>query len=307
MKNALLLISVILLIGAVNNIPQDSFSQEYVDTLPSITVSLKTPTPFFYQDDEGYTVVVGLIENKNQLSSVSNVGIRVNFYDDITSVPLEVSWGNTLMEVIPPTSEAPFTIRSQTPNSYITQASVSVIGFHPAHDKNNGLKIISNSVSSGDLFEFSGILQNTGAPVSEALVYVAFYDAFDPPRILKVSTIKLGDIQPNTNVPFELIEKIDPRIVGFLLFSESDIFYSDVVDVKIPLSEFNENSKISPLPFRYSSPSYQIKHQNIDPSEVSCNNSRELIFKKSSNLSACVFPSSVEKLIERNWAFPILE
>lgn len=306
MLHLVVLISVILFIGVVSIVPQDSFSQEYVDTLPSITVSLKTPTPFFYQDDEGYTVVVGIIENKNQVSSVSNVGIHVSFYDDISSEPLEISWGNTLMEVIPPNSEAPFAIRSQTPNSYITQASVTVLGFTPSYDKIKGLEIIPNSVSSVNPFNFSGELQNTGAPVSNATVYVAFYDGFVPPRILNVSTINLGDILSDMNVSFELSENLDPRIAGFLLFAESDIFSSDVVDVKIPLSDINEKESNFPLPFKLPSPLFQIKYQNVSPSDVYCKNTHQLVIKKSL-YSACVFPSSVEKLIERNWALRVVK
>ena len=83
-------------------------------------------------------------------------------------------------------------------------------------------------------FRFSGILENGGAPTSNTNVYLAFYDGFEPPRILGVSTIEIGNMMPNTETSFEIDEKIDSRAVGFLLFAESDIFYSDFVDVKVP-------------------------------------------------------------------------
>jgi hypothetical protein len=41
----------------------------------------------------------------------------------------------------------------------------------------------------------------------------------------------------NTEVTFELDEKIDSRAIGFLLFAESSVFYSDFVDVKISPSQ----------------------------------------------------------------------
>ena len=82
--------------------------------------------------------------------------------------------------------------------------------------------------------KFSGVLQNGGAPNSDTNIYLAFYDGFEPPRYLGVSTIELGDVEPDTEVAFTLDEKIDSRSVGFLLFAESNIFYSDYVDVKIP-------------------------------------------------------------------------
>jgi len=56
-----------------------SFSQEFSDNAPTLSVSLKNETPFVYQDSEGYTVVVGAVENHNSLTPVTNVEIRVNF------------------------------------------------------------------------------------------------------------------------------------------------------------------------------------------------------------------------------------
>ena len=70
-----------------------------------------------------------------------------------------------------------------------------------------------------------------------ANVYLAFYDAFEPPRILQVSTIELGHVDSNAEVSFNFNEKIDPRAVGMYLFAESDVFVSDMVDVKIPPSQ----------------------------------------------------------------------
>ncbi len=53
-------------------------------------------------------------------------------------------------------------------------------------------------------------------------------------RILGVSTIEIGDVVPNGEISFQFDEPINYRSVGLLLFSESDVFYSDFVDVKIP-------------------------------------------------------------------------
>jgi hypothetical protein len=48
-----------------------------------------------------------------------------------------------------------------------------------------------------------------------------------------VSTIEIGDVESN-DVAFEFDESINSKSVGFLLFSESDKFYSDFIDIKIP-------------------------------------------------------------------------
>ena len=214
-----------------------AFSAEVTDTPSTLSVSLNNEPPYVYQDSEGYTVVVGLAENNNPLTPVTNVKIQVKFYDDYNSTPLEVVQGNTILEVIATNGKSPYSIRSQTPNPNITQASVSLLGFDSSVPKQKGLSVYSTDIFLDNSFRFSGILQNGGAPNSDTNVYLAFYDGFEPPRFLGVYTIELGDVNPNTDVPFEFNEKIDSRAVGFFLFAESNIFISDLVDIKIPQSQ----------------------------------------------------------------------
>ena len=213
------------------------FSQGFAqvtDTPPTLTLSLKNETPFVYKDSEGYTVVVGAVKNTNSLTSVTNVNLQVSFYDDFDPNPLEVVAGQTVLEVIPANGESPFAIRSETANPNITQASVSLGNFDSSEDKTKGLTVFSTDVYLDTSLQVSGILRNSGAPNSDANVYLAYYDAFDPPRILGVSTIEIGNLEPNAEVPFDLDTIVDYRAAGFLLFAESDVFYSDFVDVKIP-------------------------------------------------------------------------
>ena len=210
------------------------FSQEHSDNAPTLSVSLANDTPFVYQDSEGHAIVVGVVENNNSLTPVTNVEIQVNFFDDFNPSPIEVIKGKTILEVIPPNGKSPYVIRSQDPNPNITEASVSLLGFDSSEVKPKGLAVYSSEVLLDDELRFSGVLQNGGAPNSDTNVYLAFYDGFEPPRMIGVSTINLGNVAPNADVSFEISEKIDSRAVGFLLFAESDIFYSDFVDVKIP-------------------------------------------------------------------------
>ncbi len=295
------LITSFLLIGIIGLSAQDVFSAEYTDTIPTISVYLKNTSPYFYQDDEGYTVVTGLIENQNQYSSVTNVRIHVSYFDEISLIPLKSSLGNTLMEVIPPERNAPFSIRSQTPIPGITHVSVVILGFDAAPDKVNDLTIFSENISNNSTFRFSGSLQNGAAPISNATVYLAYYDSFEPPRILNVSTIQIGDMKVGATSLLEFEEKIDSRATGVLLFADSDIFYSEVVDVKIP-SQTNKQ-KITPTPFKLPSPSYQIKHQNSQLWDVTCQEDFFLAFKNDLSKSSCVTPYTLDKLIERKWAF----
>lgn len=54
------------------------------------------------------------------------------------------------------------------------------------------------------------------------------------------------------------------------------------------------------------SPSPYSQLQNgILKENIICNDGRELIFKLTNNMPACVFPHSIEKLIERGWAKPV--
>jgi len=213
-----------------------AFSQT-TDTGSTLSVSLRSEAPFVYQDSEGYTVVVGIVENNDSLTPVTNVRIQVNFFDEYDPSPLEVIIGYTTLEVILPNGESPFAIRSETPNPNITEASISLLGFDSSVAKQPGLTVFSTDVFLGSTLQFSGVLQNGGAPSAETKVHLAFYDGFEPPRILRVSTIELGNMGINTEVTFELDEKIDSRAVGFLLFAESSVFYSDFVDITIPPSQ----------------------------------------------------------------------
>ena len=210
------------------------FSQEYYDNAPTLSVSLTSETPFVYQDSQGYTVVVGMVENNNSLTAVTNARIQVSFYDDTSFTPLAVNEGRTVLEVIPPNGVSPYSIRSPTPDPAITQASVSFLGFDPSEEKQKGLTVSINDIFLNNSLTLSGTLENSGAPSDATNIYMAFYDGFVPPRTLGVSTIELGLVEPDSENKFDLNTKIDSRAVGFMVFTESNIFSSDILDVKIP-------------------------------------------------------------------------
>lgn len=216
-----------------------AFSAETTDNPSTLSASLVNETPFVYQDSEGYTVVVGAVGNNNSQTPITNVRIQVNFFDDFDPTPLEAIIGFSTLDVIPPNGQSPFAIRSDTPNPNITQASVSLLGFDSSVPKQEGLIVYSTNVFLDSTLHFSGVLQNGGAPSADTKVHLAFYDGFEPPRILGVSTIELGNMGLNTETTFELDEKIDARSVGFLLFAESSVFSSDFVDIEIPLSQMH--------------------------------------------------------------------
>ena len=202
------------------------FSQGFsqvTDTPSTITVILDEENIHVYQDSDGHTVVVGIVENNNPLTAITNVQIQVNFFDEFSPTPLEVVKGYTTLEVIAPNGKSPFSIRSENPIPEITDASISLLGFDSSVEKQKGLTVYSTDVFLDNSFRFSGVLQNGGAPNSDTNVYLAFYDGFEPPRILQVSTIELGNVDLNAEVAFEFDEKIDSRSVGFFLFAEASV------------------------------------------------------------------------------------
>ena len=225
-----------------------SFSQEYTDTNPTLTVSTNSNTNYVYQDSEGYTVVIGVIENNDLLSFVTNVKVQAYFYDEFNPNPLEVKEGSTLLNVIPPSSSSPFVIRSENPNSDIVDVYTKILTFETSQTLDDSLKIsindvsidpVTNSNDSSYNFSFSGILRNGNSQTSETSVYLGFYDVFD--RIIQISIIDIGDMNINELVPIKLNEEISSSSIGFILFSESDKFYTDYLDVEIPAPQLRTN------------------------------------------------------------------
>jgi len=209
-----------------------SFSQLNDSTL---SIALPENRQSVYLDSDGFAKAVGLAENLNSLSSISNVQIQVRFFEEFNSEPVEIVLGSTILEVIPPNGISPYEISSKISNTNITKASVSLITFDSSPDKDLELIVYSSGITFDSTLNFSGVLQNGGAPISNATVYLAYYDdSFDPPPILGVTTLHLGELDLNTDISFEVNETINSFSKGFFLFADSDIFYSDFVDIKIP-------------------------------------------------------------------------
>ena len=214
--------------------PISSGYSQVTDTPSTLSVALTSESPFVYKDAEGYTVVIGNVENKNQITSVSNVQLRVNFYDDTGLDPLETVHGETVLEVIPELRTSPYMIKSATPNPSITQVSVMLESFSPSQSKTKDLTVEVSDVYLDENLKVSGVLTNGGSPITDTYVYLTFYDAFIPPRMVGVASITIGDLEANKSVDFYFDGEIDRRAVSFKIFSESSVFYSDILDQKVP-------------------------------------------------------------------------
>lgn len=214
--------------------PTSSGFSQKTDTPSALSVALTSESPFVYQDNEGYTVVVGEVANNNALTAVSNVQIRVNFYSETGNVPLESVRGQTVLEVIPASSNSPYIIKSKTPNPEIASISLFLEAFSPSPPKSQGLTVeVTDLLLDNNLF-LTGKLTNGGSPITKTSVYIAFYDAFDPPRLVGVSSISLGDMKSNEQTEFNFNEKISERAVSLKIFAQSDVFYSNFITKPLP-------------------------------------------------------------------------
>ena len=214
--------------------PVSSGFAQKTDTPSALTVALTSESPYVYKDDEGYTVVVGEVANNNKLTAVSNVQIRVNFYSETGNVPLESVRGQTVLQVIPASGSSPYIIKSKTPNPEITSISLFLEAFSPSTAKSQGLTVQVTDILYDNNLYISGKLTNGGSPITGASVYIAFYDAFSPQRLVGVSTVSVGDMKSNEQKEFILNEKITERAVSFKVFAKSDVFSSNSITKTIP-------------------------------------------------------------------------
>lgn len=209
------------------------FSQKS-DTPSTLSVALTSDSPFVYKDKEGYTIVVGNVENRSELTSVTNVQLIANFYDETGNEPLETVLGGTILEVIPELGTSPYVIQSESANPNITHVSIVLEGFSPSPSKSQQLVVESTDILLDENLRVSGILTNGGSPITDTFVYLAFYDAFIPPRLIGISSTQIGDVEANEKVDFYFNEEIDQRAISFQIFAQSNVFYSNFVDEKIP-------------------------------------------------------------------------
>jgi len=191
-----------------------------------------------FKNQEGYTIIIGEVENTRNFP-INNVVISAVFYDANSVQPLEIVKGTTILDVIPPFGKSPYMISSENPNAAITNIAVKIQGFNSAPPKNEELGIESEISEFGEEIKIFGTLTNNAVVnSSQTKIHLAFYDAFIPPRILWISTIELEEaIMGDSSIDFEFDEKLDPRSLGYKIFAESDIYYSNIQNVNILRSE----------------------------------------------------------------------
>ncbi len=211
-------------------LPVQGFAAEYTDT-PSTSQIRLVGNTYSYQDEDGYTVVLGEVEN-TQAYPATNVKVWAGFYDESSKSPLEANTGTTLLNVIQPHGKSPFMIKSKTPDPEITQISVSVLGFGSASPKQQLLEVIPSTLLISDAMTLEGTITNKGQlSNTNAQVHLISYDAFVPPRIVGIQTVSINELKPNTTYDFEFEGTADPRATSFKIIAESGSYQSKLTPV----------------------------------------------------------------------------
>jgi len=207
------------------------------DTGATLGISLTSFSPFNYKDEQGYTVVLGEIQNKKEFA-ITGVKIWVGFYDDFGKQPLETTIGSTIIDVIPPLGKSPYMIKSKNPNSSITGASVNLLGFNSAPPKAKLLTLEPGELDLTNKLRLSGTITNNGPLDSNnTKIHLVAYDGFVPPRVLDVVIISVDDMLPGTVQNFEFNTKPDFRTVSYKIGAESRNYQSDIIDISVPITD----------------------------------------------------------------------
>jgi len=232
MKSIILIVFFALLLFPISS----SFSQK-TDQPSQFGYQFTSTSPFIFKDENGYTVILGEIENI-QSYSLKNVKIRGVFYDDSNQI-LDASFGSSIIEVIPPFTKVPYMIKSTEPNAGITQAEVKFAGFNSAPTKNEELVIDSEITEIGDKIRISGTITNQGLLDSnQTKIYLVFHDSFEPATIRGLSTITLEDpLKSGTSADFEFHEKVVVYSTGYKILAESENYNSNIQTNKITIPE----------------------------------------------------------------------
>ncbi|MBM3904140.1 MAG: hypothetical protein FJ357_03255 [Thaumarchaeota archaeon] len=209
---------------------------QVTDTQSTLGVKLTNTAPFVYKDDEGYTVVIGEVENTKSFP-VNNVKVWVGFFSGKAAgtageTPLETVTGTSLLEVIPAKGKSPFIIKSETPDPEITEVTINVLGFNAATQKQQLLEVEPGALIIGETITLDAQITNTGAnPAENIRAHLIGYDVFSPPRIVGIQTILLDDIasQKTGEVSFDTV--MDNRASSFKIIVESDNSQSKMTNV----------------------------------------------------------------------------
>jgi len=210
------------------------------------TLTVQILTPYSYKAEDGSTVVIGEVQNKNNFP-VTGVKLGVSFYDETGKI-LEYKTGTTLLKVIPAGGKAPFSISSKQ-NPSITDISVNLTGFNSSPGKQQLLTITPGSLEISDQLILSGTVINGGTILtSGTTIYLISYDGFGRVVGIATTTPQPDDIGVGKTSVFTISSTPNSITKSFKLVAESDNYQSvltDVTNVETTISSLTKLVTIS--------------------------------------------------------------
>lgn len=224
---------VAMLVVLVLVVPMAAAGQTY-DTPATLVVSFSHPT-YMYVDPDGYAIVTGIIQNESKQSYMGNVQVLARFYDNSGMEPLYVSMATALLDAIPPESSSPFVIKSAEPDPRISWATASILLFDATDPKIDGIDLEVSASRGADGAEVAITASDISwSPHTNVRVHIAYHDAFDPPRILKVTSHEMPDIGIGGTASITVTDELPQNVRGFIVFAESDTSGSVMASETLP-------------------------------------------------------------------------
>lgn len=209
---------------------------QVTDTQSTLGVKLTNTAPFVYKDSEGYTVVIGEIENTKSFP-VNNVKIWIGFFSGDAAgsageSPLETVTGTSLLTVIPAKGKSPFIITSNTPDPEISEVSINMLGFNSATQKQQVLEITPDTLLIGETVTVDAKITNSGSDkAANVNAHLIGYDSFSPPRIVGIQTVSVDDISSKQSADVSFDVAMDPRASSFKIIAESHNYQSKMTNI----------------------------------------------------------------------------
>ncbi len=198
-------------------------------TKSSDTLTVEVLSPYSYKAEDGSTVVIGEVQNKNNFP-VTGVKLGVSFYDETGKI-LEYKTGTTLLKVIPAGGKAPFSIISKQDPS-ITDISVNLTGFNSSPARQQVLTITPGTLEISDQLVLSGTIINGGTILtSGTTIHLISYDAFGRVVGIATTTPKPDDIGVGKTSVFTISSTPNSITKSYKLVAESDNYQSALTDV----------------------------------------------------------------------------
>lgn len=224
----------IIVLFAVSMFLAGTVNAQTVDSGSMLGLELVNTQPTYYQDDEGYTVVIGEVNNLKDFP-VTDVRILANFYTaEFPDSPHESQIGETILSIIPALESSPYMIRSSSQNLDIYGVSTNLLGFTSSAAKDIQLELDDVTARASDTLSITGMINNNAqGTIDDITVYALVYNALDPPRLIVIDSMSTGELSTNETSEFQFSLKDYEQASFVRLVAESDNYTSKPVDIPI--------------------------------------------------------------------------